>query len=371
MGANSTRERVTGLFSAVPDAVDVVALSPGETLRYFTGLNMHKSERPTLVFLFREGPTVVVHPQLEGDRVEEALPDVERYTYEDATDPVAAARGAFEELTDERAISEPIGAEFRSTRLLEQEVFAPDGEMVVDVEEAVATVRSRKDDGEVEHMRTAAEIIERILEEVFELIEPGMSETEIETEIKKRVMASDADAYGVGIVTSGERTAHAHANTGSRVIEIGDLVMIDAGVVYEGYYSDITRTVAVGEPDQELVEIYDVVQDAAAAARDRVGLSVEFQEIDRAARSVIEDAGYGDYFPHRVGHGLGLEGHEPPYLVEGNEGTLEHGHAITVEPGIYVPELGGVRIEDDVIVTEDGADVLTTSSRDLRVLEVR
>ena len=368
MASHSTRDRVTRLFDTLPGDVDVVGLSPGETLRYFTGLDMHKSERPTLVFLFRDGSPAVVHPELEGDRIEESLPDAERYTYEDATDPVAAARGAFEQFADERSLPEPIGVEFRSTRLLEREVFAPDGEAVVDVEDAVAAVRSRKDGEEVERMRTAVEIIEGIFSEVYELIEPGMSETDIETEIKKRVMESEADAYGVGIVTSGERTAHAHANTGTRVVEEGDFVMLDAGVIYEGYYSDITRTVAVGEPDAELVEIYEVVKEAAAAARDRVEPGVEFQEIDRAARNVIENAGYGEYFPHRVGHGLGLEGHEPPYLVEGNDATLEPGHAVTVEPGVYVPGLGGVRIEDDVVVTEDGADVLSTISRELQRL---
>lgn len=366
MASRSISDRVTRLFETLPENIDVVALSPGETLRYFTGLNMHKSERPTLVFLFRDESPVVVHPKLEGDRIAEALPDAERYTYGDATDPVAAATEAFERFSDENTITEPIGAEFRSTRLLEREVFAPDGEDIVDIEDSVAAVRSRKDDDEVERMRTAVEIIEGIFAEVFDLIEPGMTETEIETEIKKRVMESDADAYGVGIVTSGERTSHAHANTGTRAVEDGDLVMVDAGVIYKGYYSDITRTVAVGEPDSELVEIYDVVQEAATAARNRVEPGVEFQEIDRATREVIEAAGYGEYFPHRVGHGLGLEGHEPPYLVEGNDGTLEPGHVVTVEPGIYVPGLGGVRIEDDVVVTEDGSDVLSTSSRSLQ-----
>lgn len=368
MASHGNSDRVTRLFEALPDTIDVVALSPGETLRYFTGLNMHKSERPTLVFLFVEGTPAVVHPVLEGDRIAGTLPNAERYTYGDATDPVAAASEAFEELTDNRTLPEPIGAEFRSTRLLEEEVFAPHGEEVVDIEDTVATVRSRKDDNEIERMRTAVGIIERIFEEMFDRIKPGMSEIDVETEIKKRVMESEADAYGVGIVTSGERTAHAHANTSPRVIKEEEFVMIDAGVIYEGYYSDITRTVSVGEPKPELVEIYDVVQEAAAAARDRVEPGVEFQEIDRAARTIIEDAGYAEYFPHRVGHGLGLEGHEPPYLVEGNDGTLEPGHAVTVEPGVYVPDIGGVRIEDDIIVTQDSSDVLSTSSRELRTL---
>jgi len=368
MANDSISDRVTRLFEALPDTIDVVALSPSETLRYFTGLNMHKSERPTLVFLFLEGTPAVVHPVLEGDRIAGALPDAERYTYGDATDPVAAASEAFEELTDNRRLHEPIGAEFRSTRLLEEEVFAPHDKEVVDVEDTVATVRSRKDETEIERIRTAVEIIEGILEEVFDRIEPGMSEIDVETEIEKRVIESEADAYAGGIVTSGKRTAYAHAKTGPHVIEDEEFVMIDAGVIYEGYYSDITRTVSVGEPKPELVKIYDVVQEAAAAARGRVEPGVEFQEIDRAARTVIKDAGYGDYFPHRVGHGLGLEGHEPPYLVEGNDGTLEAGHAVTVEPGVYVPNIGGVRIEDDIVVTEDGSEVLSTSSRELRIL---
>jgi len=368
MRSDSNSGRIARLFETVPSDVDVVVLSPSETLRYFTGLEMHKSERPTLVVLFRDQPPAIVHPKLEADRIEEALSDAETFTYGDATDPVAAGQTAFDRLREERTVTGPIGAEFRSTRLLEQEVFAADGRDVVDVEDAIATLRSVKDADEVERMRTATSIIEDILEEVYELITPEMTETDVEKTIKKRVMDSDADAYGVGIVTSGPRTAHAHANTGNRTVEEGDPVMIDAGVIYEGYYSDITRTVAVGQPDDEFIDIYEVVQEAATAARDRVEPGVEFQEVDRAAREVIEDAGYGEYFPHRVGHGLGLEGHEPPYLVEGNEKTLELGHAVTVEPGIYVPGLGGVRIEDDVVVSEDGADVLSTSSRGLRTL---
>ena len=368
MATDDNRDRITRLFETLPSEINVVILSPGETMRYFTSLEMHKSERPTLVVLFRDHSTAVVHPKLEGDRINEALPNADSYTYTDATDPVVAGQEAFNRLTDDRPITDSIGVEFRSTRLLEQEVFAGDDVDVVDIEDEIATLRAKKDENEIKQMRTAVSIIEEVFDEVFELIEPGLTETEIETEIKKRVMESDADEYGVGIVTSGERTSHAHANTGDRPVEDGELVMIDAGVVYEGYYSDITRTVAVGTPDQELVDIYETVQEAASAARDRVMPGVEFQEIDRAARKVIDEAGYGEYFPHRVGHGLGLEGHEPPYLVEGNDDTLEVGHAVTVEPGIYVPGLGGVRIEDDVVVSEEGADVLSTSSRDLRTL---
>lgn len=367
MGSKISK-RPDRLFETIEETVDTVILSPGETLRYFTGLIMHKSERPTLIVLSRNDEPAAVLPELETDRARDALPEADFYTYGDATNPVTAAREAFERLAGDRGLDGPFGVEFRSTRLLETEVFAPRGAEVVDVENGIAMLRAHKDETEVEKMRTAVEIIEDILEATLEEIEPGTTEKDVERQIRKRAIDSDADAFGVGIVTAGERTAYPHANTGARVIEDGDPVMIDAGVVYEGYYSDITRTVAVGDPGEEFREIYMVVRKAAAAAREAIAPGVEMQAVDRAAREVIDEAGYGEYFPHRVGHGLGLEGHEPPYLVEGNDATLEVGHAVTVEPGVYVPELGGVRIEDDIVVDEDGADVLSTSTRDLRQL---
>jgi Xaa-Pro dipeptidase len=195
-----------------------------------------------------------------------------------------------------------------------------------------------------------------------------MTEAEVEGILHKAVIDSEADSLGVVIVASGPNTAKPHTNTSDRTIEHGDPLLIDAGVIYEGYYSDITRTFAVGEASDEFREIYDVVQEAAASARDAVVEGVPLQEIDRASRTVIEDAGYGDDYPHRVGHGLGLEGHEPPYLVEGNDQPLDVGHAFTVEPGIYVEGFAGVRVEDDMVLTEDGPEVLTAFPRDLQVL---
>lgn len=366
MERNSNTARTSRLFKQIPSEIDSAVLSPGETLRYFTGLNMHKSERPTLVVLSRTDDPAVLLPRLERERVEESLPDADFFTYGDATDPVVAGRKAFEELSSTRDLGDPIGAEFRSTRLLETEVFAPGDTGIVDVESAVSTVRSRKDAGEIEKMQTAAEIIESVLADVYNEIEPGMTELDIEREIRKGVIDSEADELGVVVVTAGDHTSHAHTDTSDRIIGEDEPVMIDAGVVYEGYYSDITRTLAVGDPGAKFEEIYEVVKRAAAAAREVVTPGAKMQAIDRAARDVIEEAGYGDYFPHRVGHGLGLEGHEPPYLVEGNDSELEVGHAVTVEPGVYVPEIGGVRIEDDIIVSENGADILTTSSRELR-----
>lgn len=365
------KRRRRRLFEALPDRIEAAFLPPSPTLTYFTGLHMHQSERPTVVMLFRDDEPAVVLPELEADRVRDALgTETTFYTYADATDPVDAARAAFDQLQEEQDLSGQIAAEYRSTRLLEYELLADEHEWedVFDLGRAAGQLRATKDEAEIETMREAAEITDRILGETLDELEAGMREVDIEAAIRKRVIDSEADEYGVGIVTSGERTAHAHANTGTRTVSEGDLVMIDMGVVHRGYYSDITRTVAVGEPESELYDVYDTVREAARQARERVAEGVAYQELDRAARTVIEDAGYGDAFPHRVGHGLGLEGHEPPYLVEGNEATLEPGNVFTIEPGIYLDGLGGVRIEDDVALTEDGPEVLTKSPRELRTI---
>ena len=363
----SRRER---LFEELPGEVDAALLAPSETLYYFTGLSMHVSERPTLIVLTRDDDPAVVLPKLEVDRVTEALPDADCYTYGDATDPVEAARPALVNLVDDVELSGPVAAEYRATRLLEldfvSEHFGFDE--IRDLGPTAASLRARKDETEIETMRRAAEITDEVLQATFDELEAGMREVDVERALRKRVLDSEAQEYGVGIVTSGPRTAHAHANTGEREIEQGDLVMIDMGVVLDGYYSDITRTVAVGDPGDEARAIYETVQEAARASREAVAAGTAYEELDHAAREVIEDAGYGEYFPHRVGHGLGLEGHEPPYLADGNDDTLDVGNVVTIEPGIYVPEVGGVRIEDDVALTEDGAETLTRSPRDLRIL---
>lgn len=368
MDVHSDRQR--RLFETLPDRVDTVLVPPSETLFYFAGLSMHKSERPTLLVLSRDDEPAMVLPELETDRARDALPGAPFYSYADATDPVAAAADALDDLRADREFGAPLGVEFRATRLLEYELIAdefPPSDLY-DVEDDVMTLRARKDDREIETMREAAAMTDDLLAATFDEVEAGMTEGDVMRRLRKRVLDSPADEFGVGIVTAGERTAYPHASTGEKEIERGDMLMVDVGVVHDGYYSDITRTVAVGDPGEQLREIYEVVREAARVGRETVGAGVAYEEADRAAREVIEAAGYGDHFPHRLGHGLGLEGHEPPYLVAGNDATFEVGNVVTVEPGVYVDGLGGVRIEDDVVVTADGRESLTRSPRELRVL---
>ncbi len=171
------------------------------------------------------------------------------------------------------------------------------------------------------------------------------------------------------MVLSGPKTASPHGNPGNRKIKKGDFVLFDLGVVYQGYCSDITRTVAFGEPTDAQREIYETVRKAEQAAVDSVRPGVKAMEIDKAARNVIEQAGYGSYFTHRVGHGLGISVHEYPSVTGTNELVLEEGMVFTIEPGIYHPGITGVRIEDDVVVTADGVEVLTKFPKELLILK--
>lgn len=358
------------LLDRLPTDVSAVFLSPGETLRYFTGLQMHKSERPMLLAVHSDDDPAAVVPRLETDRIREVVGDaVDFFVYEDATDPAAAAREAFTEYAEVYGVDGPVAAEYRSTRLLEQHVISAgvSGE-VVDAEGAISALRTRKDGAEVDRLRRAAELIDEVLADVTANVAPGQTERDVARAIQRRVLDSDADGVGPLIVASGPNSAKPHTNTGTREIQEGDPLIIDAGVVYEGYYSDITRTFLVGGESEQVREMYEHAREAARATREAVEPGVALESLDETAREIITEAGYGENFPHRVGHGIGLEGHEPPYLVGGNEAPVQAGHAITIEPGIYIEGVGGVRVEDDLVVTDDGAEVLTSSPRNLRVL---
>jgi Xaa-Pro dipeptidase len=201
-------------------------------------------------------------------------------------------------------------------------------------------------------------------------VRPGMTERDVMASLSLALMEAGSGPLPFeGIVLAGERAALPHGGPTDREINVGDVLLLDFGARKEGYISDITRTFAVGRPlEGKHKAVYEAVKAANAAGRAAARPGVTCEEVDRAARKVIEDAGFGKYFVHRTGHGIGLDGHERPYIVEGNKTVLEVGMAFTVEPGIYIPGEIGVRIEDDMIVTADGADSLTTFGRDLIVV---
>jgi Xaa-Pro dipeptidase len=242
---------------------------------------------------------------------------------------------------------------------------------VGDVGPVLSELRMAKSDAEVALIAEAAAILDASLAELPERIHPGRTEAEVALELDAVVRAKGAEGRPFEtIVLAGAAGALPHGTATAREIGVGDLVVVDVGAVKGGYCADVTRTFAAGEPPDRAREVFEVVRRAQEAGRDAVAAGVRSEAVDAAARAVIEEAGYGEFFVHRTGHGLGLEVHEPPSLVAGNGHALPLGAVVTVEPGIYLPGFAGVRIEDDVVVTEGSGESLTSCTRDLVVCPV-
>jgi len=238
---------------------------------------------------------------------------------------------------------------------------------IAGVDSFLEEMRLCKDEAELEKMALAAQYTVDILEKVKTKLVPGVSEQDIKFEIFRHILLTEAlmgQACPIQ-VSSGIHASMAHGMAGNKKIDAGDPVIMDFGVTFKHYRSDITRTFFVGRPRPELAKIYQVVREAQQKAIDAVRPGVPIKEVDLAARRQIEKEGYGPYFTTRVGHGLGLEIHEPPSMHQENDRLIEKGMVFTIEPGIYVPGLGGVRIEDDVVVTDGGAVILTKFPKEL------
>ncbi len=237
-------------------------------------------------------------------------------------------------------------------------------------EDSLAELRMRKDNEELSLMRKAVDIAQRALEKTLPTIQVGMSERQVASELTLQLLraGSDSQMPFAPIVSGGPNSANPHATPSERPLAVGDLLVIDWGAYYEGYCSDLTRTFAIGEVDPEFKHIAEVVRLANDAGRQAAGPDVPAGQVDSAARAVIDGAGYGVFFTHRTGHGLGMQGHEAPYIRSGNSLRLKPGMTFTVEPGIYLPERNGVRIEDNVVITENGSETLSTLSRELVTL---
>ena len=350
------------------NSIHCTALMPGANLLYLTGLPAHTSERPTVAFVPTEGAMAVLLPELEAPGARTYLPDETRlFTYRDEE----GHEEAFQQVADALELGgKALGIEYLAMRALEMrriEQAAP-GCRFLAVEPWLPQLRMHKDDTEIAHMREAVAIAERAIQSLLDegAIRAGRTELQVATDLKIALLreGSEGDAFSP-IVVAGANSASPHASPSGRSMEDGELLIIDWGAVYRGYRSDITRTFVLGTPTPEMERIHDAVLAANQVGRLKASPGLPAQEVDRAARRAITLAGYGEYFVHRTGHGLGLETHEPPYIVEGNQELLSPGMTFTVEPGIYLPELGGVRIEDDVVVTEDGSQTLTSLPRDL------
>jgi Xaa-Pro dipeptidase len=350
--------------------MDGLALLPGPNLLYLTGLHFHLMERPIVVFIPVDNTPAAVLPEFEAGKLEAAPFEIVPFTYgEDDHSRLEAFQQAVAHL---ELVDALVGVEARRMRVLELRLIEryASNSRFEPAEEVLASLRMIKDADEIRHMRRAAEVAERALAAVLQRVRAGMTEKEVAAELVAELLrqGTDLPLPFEPIVASGPNSALPHATVSERNLRPGDLLVVDWGAASHGYCADLTRTFGVGELEPELAEVYAVVKAANEAGRAAVRPGAAIQEVDRAARRAIEQAGYGEYFIHRTGHGLGLEEHEEPYVREGNTDRLEAGMTFTVEPGIYLPGRGGVRIEDNVVVTESGAAALNSMSRDLRTI---
>lgn len=368
-----TKDRLASLRQiAQSNGITCTVLMPGANLRYFTGLTTHLSERPTLAFIPAEGPLAVLLPELERPAAETSAPEgTEFFTYRDEEGHEHVFHQVAETLGSN---GETLAIEYLAMRMLEArrlEQALPDATLMA-TEPWLPALRMTKDESEISYMRTAVEIAEHAMQEMLSsrALRPGRTELEVAADLRIAMLRAGGEGEAFSpIVVGGPNAAQPHASPSDRPLEQGDLVIIDWGVKHTGYQSDITRTFVLGKPTEKMSEMHKAVLAANEAGRLAVRAGRPAQEIDRAARNAIKAAGYGPYFIHRTGHGLGLETHEPPYLVEGNLELLQAGMTFTVEPGVYVPGLGGIRIEDDVVTTDSGSETLTTLPRDLVSVE--
>ncbi len=367
-----TAERLSRLKQAQRLAnIDYVALVPGPNLIYFTGLHMHLSERPIVALLpATDVPPILIAPFFEVGKATcgPVALNWQVHSYEDGVPYQDAFRRAAEahDLRGKTIAIEPLQMRVLEWTLLSE--AAPDIRQA-SAADLIAPLRMVKDADEINAMRRAVALAEAALTQALKEIREGMTERQVANLLLRHLMAAGAQGLPFEpLVQSGPSGANPHGMSGDRPLRRGDLVVIDFGLKVDNYGSDITRTIAVGEPDAQMRDAYEVVKAANAAGRAAAKPGATGEMVDRAARSVIEAAGYGAYFTHRTGHGLGLEGHEPPYMVAGDTTALQPGMTFTVEPGIYIPGKGGIRIEDDALINEDGSQSLTSFTRDLIIV---
>ena len=335
--------------------VGAVLLGPGADLLWAAGFDAHVSERLTVLVVPASGEAILVVPELEEALARRAgVGELARIVaWDETTDPVAlvdAHLGACGASASPLAIQDRIWTAFTLAlqAALPSATWVPGSRIM-------APLRLVKDAEEVTALRAVGAAIDQVHAQVPELLRPGRTEAEVAADIDSLIREGH-DATSFVIVASGPNGASPHHGSSDRVLTNGDAVVVDIGGTLDGYGSDETRNYCVGRVDPDYQALHDVLQDAQAAAMAAVAPGVTAHAIDAAARDVITAAGHGDHFIHRTGHGIGLDGHEEPWIVAGNEVEVRAGMAFSIEPGIYVPGVHGARIEDIVVVTDDGAE---------------
>lgn len=368
-GTGVYARRLAAAAASTADAgLSGLVITPGYDLRYLVGSRAQTLERFTALVLPASGdPTVVVPrlelPSLKGSAVAELGLTVRDWV--DGGDPYGLVSAALGGAAAATAVTDSMPA----LHLLP--LAGALGVLPVLATDVMRKLRMVKEECEIDALRKAGAAIDRVHARVPEFLVPGRTESDVAADIAEAIVAEGHSEVSFIIVGSGPHSADPHHGYSGRELRVGDIVVVDIGGAYEpGYHSDSTRTYSIGEPDPEVAQQYSVLERAQRAAVDAVRPGVTAEHVDAAARDVLADAGLVEAFVHRTGHGIGLSVHEEPYIVAGNDLPLAAGMAFSIEPGIYFPGRWGARIEDIVVVTEDGALAVNNRPHDLIVVPV-
>lgn len=347
--------------------VDAFLVVSDKNMRYLAGFSTLAMERfAGIVVPIETGPPIVMVPKLEEAKAREKSTLKEIMSYSDSESPALLFDKVIKELKLEKATFGVEGTlPFRFYRML---IAASSAIKTVDTSALFSQLRCVKSEEELRMIEKAAWIVGEGIGAGIEFIKPGTTELAISCRIERAIKEGGGESIPFCLVLSGANSALPHGETSDRKIREKDIVLMDVGTVYQGYFGDLTRTVFVGKATREETEIYSVVAEAQEAGVRSVKPGIEAGKVDTAARNVIETAGFGEHFTHRTGHGLGLEVHEEPYITHGNEMMLRPGMAFTIEPGIYFFGKFGIRIEDNIAVTKTSGRMLSHISKELLVV---
>lgn len=358
-------DRLSSLRSAMADqAIDLVCLGPGAHLKWLLGLHPHADERPLLFCTTQESAGFLM-PALEAESLRPHT-DLPFFEWADDQGPQEALSNLLDDLNAHGArslvLDETMRADFAA--LMQDHLINAKRQFT---ESTVGALRMRKDDTAYSALKKNAQIADRALQAAWAMMKPGLREDEVGGIIKDSFLSQGAKPL-FGIIGAGANSAFPHHQTGATALKSGDAVVMDIGASINGYSSDITRMAVIGNPPEGYTQVHDVVERAVQAALAAARPGVAAKVVDRAARDVITEAGYGEFFVHRTGHGLGTEVHEPPYITASSETILDEGMVFSIEPGIYLPGRFGIRLEEIVILRADGPEILSDLPRDVVII---
>jgi Xaa-Pro aminopeptidase len=348
--------------------IDALLVSPSADFAYLLGYRPPELERLTCLVVPSSGHPHLVVPRLEAPLARHQLgdlaEDVDVIPWDETDDPFQVLHGLVASDATRVGVQDQMWARF----VLRLRAVLDPVELVV-AGPAIAALRRVKGADEIERLRAASAAADRAMLAITSEPLSGRTEADVSRRIRELLLEAGHQSADFAIVASGPNAASPHHEAGTRVIGDGESIVLDIGGTLDGYCSDTTRTAFVGEPPPDFRALYEVLHEAQLAACAAVRPGIPAEEVDRAARDVIDEAGYGERFIHRTGHGIGLETHEEPYLVSGNQQPLQPGNAFSVEPGIYIDGQWGARIEDIVVVTEEGGERLNQTDRRLYIVE--